>query len=201
MSVIGDLLFYPGQNGHSLNDVTRHKSTKVLQEMVSRISPEQLAAKGVEETVSNIVSELQIEPLELDPSNGEADIKEISVSGTNNWGEHYNAPGLRIIKKYPFDGDPELFKVYASSFSMNSPRGDVSRKFLTIGMEVPAGRKQTAIDHIKSTLSDIQQYIQQQYEPIEIFNKNLENIVKPAVLARQATFSEIDDLKKSLDDI
>ena len=203
MSVIGELLFYTGSRGASLNDAIRNQMENILPQRVQKITQKDIAQDGIEAVVEKIALELEIEPIILDTANSTSDIKEISMTGTNHWGESYKASGLRITKQFPFSGDGELFKVYAGSFSMSPPRGEVNKRQQTIvlGMEVPADRKQVAIDHIKSTLSEILNYIEQQAGSITAYNDSLRDVVATAVLARHKKLEEIDNLKKSLDEI
>lgn len=201
MSVIGDLLFFTSMQGLSLDDVFRNQKAKVLPSLITKVTAKRLSENSFDDVVDSLVAELSIEKLVLDVANGISKIDEISISGVNNWGERYSAPGLRLAKIYPFTGDPSLWKVHAGSYSLSPPRGQVGNTQLTLGMEVRATDQQMAIDHIKSTVSEVLEYIEQQSTVIDIYNQSLPPVVRSALLERQLAVENIDSIKNALDDI
>lgn len=201
MSVIGDLLFFKGFQSPSLEDVFSHQKTKILPTVVAKITSKQISERGLDSIVESLVAELTIEKLDLDTANGTSKIDEISIAGVNHWGERYSAPGLRITKSFVFSGDRTLWELHAGSYSLSPPRGKVGSNALTLGMEVRAEDQQNAVNHIKATLTEVQQYIEQQAQPINAYNDTLPTLVRAALVERQATFQKIDNIKNSLDDI
>lgn len=201
MSVIGDLLFFTGMQGPSLDDVFRSQKAKVLPNLIAKVTAKRIAESGLDDVVESIVNELLIEKLSLDSASGISKIDEILISGVNNWGERYSAPGLRIAKLYPYTGDSNLWKLHAGSYSLNPPRGQVDSKALTLGMEVRANDQQSAINHIKSTLAEVLEYIEQQSNPIDVYNQSLPTDVRAALVERQAAIQNIDSIRNALDDI
>ncbi|WP_206240454.1 hypothetical protein [Novosphingobium terrae] len=65
------------------------------------------------------------------------------------------------------------------------PRGEISGRLLTVGMEVRKSEGDAAISHIISTVGQIKEYLARQKEQLDPFNAMLPHRLLPLVKERR----------------
>jgi hypothetical protein len=199
MATIGDLLFFTGWNRPSLDDALSHSFSSQAPEAVAKLQARDFADRSDDEIAAAIADGLKVAPLVLDLAGAKADVQDKAIQVQDHWGGIATVDGLRITKQIPFSGDKELWKLYANSFSMNPPRGDVRQKEVVIGMEVRAEKSDDAIRYIEETIGQIGEYIENQQQPIAAFNASLPSRLIPMIAARRAHLNKADDIRRKLD--
>lgn len=198
MATIGNLLFFTGWNRPSLDDALRHSFVSQAQDEVNKFQPRDFADRTDEEIVDAVAAKLRVEPLALDLGNAQVDVKDTTISVRDHWDGTVKIAGLRVTKRIPFTGDKELWRLYANSFSTNPPRGEVRQKEVVVGMEVRAEQSDDAVRYIEETITEISEYIENQRQPIAVFNASLPDRLMPMVSARRAHLDKADDIRRKL---
>jgi len=122
------LLFY----GKSLSDLFEHVR-RSLRDVVLKVPEDQFLSSTPAQVREHLLSAHRIEPLTLYEDrvekrlvNGMRETRD-SFSYDLRQGETIRVPSLEIEAKVPYSGPPELWEFQPSMFSLNPPRGVVTR--------------------------------------------------------------------------
>ena len=198
MSVIGELLFWSRMDQAGLSDVLRHNLQTVVPSTVANVSADRFKAEPEADLIARLTKGARIEPLHLHLDKAAADVREIAIAVRGHFGETASVPGLRVAKIIPFDGEADLFRLRPDSWGMNPPRGEVSHRGLTVGMEVRESEAEAAMRHIEDTLGSIQECIASQRVPVDSYNAQVVAVVSAAVARRRQALGTASDLAARL---
>lgn len=183
MSVIGDTLFTRSDRA-SVSDVIRHVGDQ-LSVKVDAFDQRRFDAQSDEEVVAALSEELRPDPLEVDFDKGDKKVDEISLTVRDVFDGHTRVPGYRVTKTFPFSGDAGLWKFGTGQWGSDMPRGEVSGKTITVGMEVRSSDTESAVNHITSTVEQIKTYLALQKRTLDEFNASLPMRLLPYIQARR----------------
>jgi hypothetical protein len=189
-------LFHEGDLSATLDAHSRK-----VQEVVDSISRDQLLASPVDDVVSYVVGEVQIDPIALYEDRMVRDQQEIKIDVTG-WPGRYTrgdgpclVAGIRVIISVPFTGDSTLWRLRPSSFTSILPFGEVRANQLAMVFELPADQ---SVEQIKKELDDnltgIRRYLNWQQESIDSFNNSLPRLSRTVVEARKTRLGKHDQL-------
>lgn len=150
--------------------------------------------------VESIVSEMEVQPLELHEDAMKMEQEETKVDASHRieyaifgQGGPVMVPGLKITVSIPYTGDTGLWKLKPNRWRSTFPRANVRRPgadgigYLDITISQPSNTSSEVYKKIlESTLGDIRFYLDGQKAQIEQKNKELEGKVRGAVAARRA---------------
>ena len=95
-------------------------------------------------------------------------------------------PGQKIDVEVPFDGDPELFYVRPSQFSLSPPRAAVRGRSLLLSFEIPQGEDRDVRSEADRSLAEIEQYLSRIRGEADQYNRSLPYEAETAVSNRRA---------------
>lgn len=124
-----ELLFYGGGDLHATFEEHRRRARSA----VGSMTPSQMNAASDDEVVASVVEQFRIEPLQVHDDRAESDHQESQVNVSHDPrrfrrddGRPLIVKGNQITVRIPFSGDPDLFKLQPSSYTLN-PHVDESR--------------------------------------------------------------------------
>lgn len=94
-----------------------------------------------------------------------------------------NFPGERIVVHVPFEGEPDVFKLRTSTFSLNPPRGQVKGSDLLLTIDYPRDQVPNVGAHSESFIGQVNQYLGWAAREIDAFNAGLEREARQAIEA------------------
>ncbi|MEP2890927.1 hypothetical protein [Tateyamaria sp.] len=132
------------------------------------------------------VPDLDHENITVDQQEVQIDVSHDSMRFIRDRSQPFHVSGTAIEVEVPFEGDAEVFKVQPPTYTMNPPRGCVTRRHLTF---VVSGTKLTA-DKVSSEIQDrlaaVEKYLDWLREGAGPFNQSLFSIAKDQIEARKA---------------
>ncbi len=188
-----NLLFYEGDLSAMLNG---HFAKAV--EKVNAIPEAQFLNTDDDKIVEHIVSDMEVQAIELHEDATEMDQEEtrVDVSGRFDYftvpGERTEVPGLMVTVSIPFTGDPLLWKLRPNRFQTIFPRAHIRHPgsdgigYLDIVMEQPSSASPDSYKQgLEHTLQSVRFYLDAQKSQIEAENHRLPQRVREAVVKRR----------------
>ena len=203
MGVIGELLFsgLGDPRRPALSDLLRHYQQQKTQDLTKGLSSAKFAQLTEVEIVAEIAGWLDFDPLCIDREAATSDVRQAQVEVNNINGLSIKVQGLKITKTFPFFGNPQLFDLKPSRYSLHCPYGTVDGQKLTVGMEVREEEEAAAVAHIKSTIGLVESCISYQSAELEEHRAKLPELLLPLVQNRRRSALMEDDVKRQLDAI
>lgn len=186
---------------------------KKVRAEVAGVSQQQLSSATDEQLIDHFHSKFSIEPLTLYPDRAERSMTETMYETRDSFtydiprGSSIQVPGVAVTVKVPYTGDPVLFRLRPSMFSMNPPRGDVvqsdksgvghvvfSFAFNQHGLD-PQGITADTNRAVNGTVT----LAGNQKAQLEQFHRELRSTIGDALAQRRARLGGIQALAKALD--
>ena len=196
-----------------LSAALRHQAQQIPYK-VNQISRDQFLASTDEELLENLMSELEVEPLEVYEDRMEMDHAETQVDVSGHPGRDWGfpgrtgpllVPGTEVKVSIPFTGDSELWSFQPSRYTstvpyghVERPRGDIpGRLVLTITKphDAPPEEFKGMLDRL---MPDIRFYLEGQRNDIEQFNKALPAQIQGAIASRRERLKKQEGLSDVL---
>ena len=201
-----DLLFYGADMHATLENQRREARTAV-----ESLTPAQMNAATDDELVANVVSRFRIDPLIIHADRVEADHSESQMDVSRHFdravfdrGRPCMIKANQITLRIPFTGDPDLFKVQPTSFTLNPPRGRVQANgglggMVLLTMTRPIDEGVEAFNRwIQEQVKSIEGYVATSRADVERFNADLVGQVRDAVTRRRAQLQQQGQLLAKL---
>jgi hypothetical protein len=158
-------------------------------------------ATSAEDLAAALVEEYQVEPLVLDEGamtvshkDEQIDVSRDPMRFIPDPSQPFYVPGTTVTLHVPFTGEADLFKMRASSFTLNPPRGKVSGSELFISTSVPAPAPANVGDQLKHTLSQIKSHVDWVNAEVREYNARLEGLALAAANRRREKVKADHDL-------
>lgn len=174
-----------------LYSTLEHQKEKIAGDVES-YDGNRLLNTPVEDLVRYFEEKFQLEPLSLLEDQISTDQQETRVDISHDRDAFFMRPdGSSMVPAtavsffVPFTGDPQLFRLRPSSFSLNSPRGEVRghELVLTFVSTTPQGESiKTAFDR---QLRDIKQYVASGRSNVTTYNDSIRGIAQQAIESRR----------------
>ncbi len=186
-----DVLFQKYELSGTLDD---HFAKSILQ--VDSIPEAQFRGASDEEIVAHIVSEAEIQPIELHEDSMVMDQQETKIDFTGGLSyeqrERQLVPGLKVTVSIPFTGDPMLWKLRPSSYQVIGLRGHIIPAdqngigHLDIVMQQPSSAEPESYKaDLARTLQGVRSYLETQREQIDAANEAFPPRVQEAISRRR----------------
>lgn len=182
------LLFNNGQ----LDDALKEQARKLVEEVeaapedhVLHVDEDQWREALVERWRVD-APQLQTDEVWMDPA------QEIKVDVSRDWGRAISDPsrpfwypGYRVTVHVPFSGDSQVFKLRASQFSFNPPRGDARAGELLDVIEYPHDAPVDIKARTNLLVESVEQHLSWSQQDIARFNLELSTTALSAISARR----------------
>jgi hypothetical protein len=187
---VDDLLFNSGY----LRDALAEQGDRMAEE-VKRAPDNHLLHVDVDEWAAALSERYRIEAPELAPEQDwyqdEPHRIQVDVSY-----DHFNRAiidpstptyidGYRVVVRIPFTGDPGVFQLQPSSFTLNPPRGTVQGNELTQTIEYAHDRPADIAAAARGLANSVGMYLRSVEGDIESFNQDLEAQARGAIATRR----------------
>ncbi len=185
-----ELLFNSGY----LRDALAQQGNRMLEE-VKRAPEDHVLHVDVDAWSSALAERYRVEPPELAPERDwyQDELKPIQVDVSH---DHFmraiidpTTPtyidGYRVVVRIPFTGDPGIFKLQPSTYTLNPPRGTIRRQELTQTMEYPHDRPADIAAAARGLVNSLGTYLRSAQGDIEAFNQGLEAQARGAIENRR----------------
>jgi hypothetical protein len=93
--------------------------------------------------------------------------------------------GYRVTVRIPFTGDPEIFELQPSAYTLNPPRGAVRGNELTQTIEYPHDRPADIAGAARALANSVATYLRSAHGDIATFNAGLEAQARGAIETRR----------------
>lgn len=164
----------------SILDVLENHKQKALDE-IRNLSANQVMEASDERLVEHFVEKFDIAPLVLYPDRAERQVEETTVETRDSFtydiprGGSLSLPGVKLSCRIPYSGDPGLWDITPSTYSLTAIRGELTRQgsdgigYITVSTSQPqnqadASRMDAAI---ATQLASIQDMVSNQKTNIE----------------------------------
>lgn len=187
---VDELLFNSGY----LRDALAQQGNRMLEE-VKRAPEDHVLHVDVDAWSSALAERYRVEPPELAPERDwyQDELKPIQVDVSH---DHFmraiidpTTPtyidGYRVVVRIPFTGDPGIFKLQPSTYTLNPPRGTIRRQELTQTMEYPHDRPADIAAAARGLVNSLGTYLRSAQGDIEAFNQGLEAQARGAIENRR----------------
>jgi hypothetical protein len=115
----------------------------------------------------------------------QVDVSGDPMRGIFDRSQPFYVPGNKTVIAVPFEGDPEFFRIQPLSYTMNPPRGEITKSEILLTY-VRTDQNPGAIKHdYQRTVSSIKQYLASLSESAAQFNGQLEGSVTSQLKARK----------------
>jgi len=179
-------------SSHSLSDVTA-KLAKGLRDEVESIESNRLLNTAPADLSAYLAGKYRLDAPSLRRAEWSAEESETKVDVRHDQrrmvldrSRPCYVPGQRIDIEVPFDGDPELFYVRPSQFSLSPPRATIRGNSLFLSFEVPQGEERDVRSETDHTLTEIEQYLSRIRGEADQYNRSLLYEAETAVSNRRA---------------
>ncbi len=197
MGAVGELLFWR-RDGVDLDAVLRHQGGARIAQAVEGLSEQDIREAADEVLVQAVVARKRISPLAVNWDEGKANVTEIMLDTTNMFGEPVRVKGLRATKTFLFSGDADLWHLRTNPYDFNPPRGVVTGRTLTVGLEVRDHEGDQATAHIESSVRSIKEWLQRQEAQVALYNAAIPARALSLIAKRRETLGKVSDLLKKL---
>lgn len=199
MAVHGDLLFYAGFGKRAtLSDVLRHNLDAGVRDQVDRLTDAEFNAHDDAALAAMVAANCKAEPIVLKLHDAVGGAEPTKVMVDDFFGGRVSVDGIDVTKAIPFEGDPNLFELQPDQFDLNPPRGTVSGKKLTLGMEVRQSDAEVAVRHIQETLAQVEKCLARQAQAIDAYNAALPGAALPFIQRRRSVLGVASDIASRL---
>ena len=114
-----DFLF----DGGYLDDAIRSRGQRMRDE-VNSLNENRILNTSEDDLCNYFVKKYKVEALQIDESQIQIDYGDARIN-VRDYGRLISLTGTRVTFYIPFSGDPDLFKLQPSMFSVNPPRAKV----------------------------------------------------------------------------
>jgi hypothetical protein len=178
---------------------------KKIKQLMSAVPPKVLVESDVENLVSKIEQEIQVEPLELLEDETNVEQTEVKVDVSQDFhravfdrSKPFYVDGVRVSYYVPFKGDKELLKCRPNAFSFNPPHARIAGSELAFDYD-RADRDIAATKTVfAQNLSNVRQWIGNSRDQVATFNSGLAAKIRQQLTSRQqslkANQQQIGDL-------
>lgn len=188
----------------SLYDVIQTHERAVLKE-ISEIEANRLLNTSVDDLCDYLVAkyELSAPVLLEDHVSVDQEDTRVDVSGDpmrfirDRTGPVY-IPGTTIKFYVPFDGDPDLFQFHPSTYSINPPRGKISRSTLILAYTITNHNAAAVRGQFDSNRATIQKHLAQVRSDVAPFNASLRVKARAGIEERRQKLLDDQGLAASL---
>jgi len=181
------LLFYR----ISVFDLLQHREATLKQE-VSQLSSEEIESKPEDELVRDIASKYKLETPVLEDEKAYILYREVDVDVSQDpmrmiWDRSgpFYIKGTEITFTVPFKGDPNLFQVRPTTFTMNPPRGEIRGREIHLVQTRTDNNAAAAKVEYESSLQSIKQHLSWLESSISDFNSKVGNQIRSLVNQRR----------------
>ena len=176
-----DYLFAEGDLSGTIDNFRQKLSTEI-----GALSPAQLLPVDDAQVCAHFVAEFSVAQIELHEEALELiEPREVEEDMRGDYGRSYQRRMLEFRFEIPFSGDPNLFRLQPSAFSLNPPSAEVTGDRLVVTM-LRADRDGSAIKReLEETLASVRRCIGSQRQQIEAWNQSLPALVSQLVAARR----------------
>lgn len=147
---------------------------QATQQAVDALPADHILTGDEEALVSQLSEQLRIAPIVLREDAAQVDPpQEVNFQRQDIFGEVGTARGTRVRIHVPFEGEPDLFGVRPTQFTLNPPRADIGGGELLIvweGDAAAAGQVKALLDN---TLASVRQHLEWSKGDIDGFNQRL----------------------------
>lgn len=202
-----DILFSKG----SILDVLENHKQKALDE-IRNLSANQVMEASDERLVEHFVEKFDIAPLVLYTDRAERQVEETTVETRDSFtydiprGGSLHIPGIRLSSRIPFSGDPGLWDITPSTYSLTAIRGELTRPggdgigYIKISVSHPqnqadASRMDAAI---ATQLASIQDMVANQKTNIDQYRAEIRRRCADAVRERRSRAEQMFGLAQKL---
>lgn len=192
-------LFIDGVLGDSLR-----VSEQKVEEAAQAIPADRALASSAEDLAAALVEEYRVEPLVLDEGamtvshkDERIDVSRDPMRFISDPSQPFYVPGTNVTLHVPFTGAAGLFKMRASSFTMNPPRGAVMGSELLISTSVPSPAPANVGDELRRTLSQVKTHVDWLNAEVREFNARLDGLALASATRRREKVKADHDLVAS----
>ena len=194
-----NILFASGD----LSAVLRSQVEKMKQ-AINNFDPTQLQKSDVNDLVTQFVASASVEPLELDLDRikSEQRATKVDVSHRFDYAPWANAgphevDGIEVTVRVPFKGDPLLFRLRPSQFSLNPPHGAVvNREIILAEAGVPQDAARIKAD-LEREFDGLKQHVNTSRNDVVRHNAALAGVALATVEERRHRLSSMPDVASS----
>jgi hypothetical protein len=177
-----EYLFHSGDLRGTIDDIR----TKLVQDIGS-LAPNQLIDAEEAVVCAHFVDKYSVDALQLKEEQVELiEPREIEVDRVDpHWGQHYRRKMLEFRFEIPFSGDPGLFRLQPSTYTMNPPRGRIEGQTLVAVFQRDDRNAEAIRGEFNSLISTVKQYVGWQKAQIDQWNQSLPESVRQQIVARR----------------
>lgn len=191
------------------------RSAEVKKE-ISGLPAQKMDQTDREAWIDFFCSKYEIDCLELYPEAREFDLSEKTVRVCNQWArfdphaqKHFDKPGVRATCRVPYAGDPDLFKLRPSTFSLSDSfeceridrpnRDGVGYLHLACEMAQDGASPEAIRSHFDGKLDAFAQEAARVNADAQKFNATLRETVEKAIDLRIAQLDNLAQIRRGLD--
>jgi hypothetical protein len=175
-----------------------------LEQAAQRIPAGHALATSAQDLAAALVEEFRLEPVVLDQAAMTMSYRDekIDVSGDpmrfiSDPSRPFYVPGTTITYHVPFRGEADLFKMRASTFTLNPPTGVVARGELQIAESVPTPVPTGIKNRLDDGLARVKTHLDWVNAEVSEFNGRLEGVALAAATRRREKVIADHDLAAS----
>lgn len=164
-----------------------------MEERIRSIDEQTILDSVPDELGSQVAESFVVNAIELNRDDWNAeDLGEARVDVSHEWdrvhpidGRRTMVDGRSLVVRVPFTGEPDLFFMQASTFTMSPPAAQVSGSSLVFRFDFPSDRPPNIRDSVSQTLDSIEQHLGWQRQQINAHNTKLVGIAKASIERRK----------------
>lgn len=187
-----DLLFY----GKYLSDALRAQGQKMRDE-INSLDENRILNTSEEDLCFYFVEKYKVEALQIDESQIKIDYGDARVN-LKDYGHIVSLTGTRVTFYIPFSGDPGLFRLQPSTFSLNPPRGKVKGRKIEMIYERTTTEAERIKGEFESELTRLKNYLQCIEQDVTPFNSSIRETASQGIKVRREKILRDRDLVKNI---
>ena len=189
---MADLLF----DGGHLSDALRAQGQK-MRDHIHSLNENRILNTSEEDLCNYFVEKYKVEALQIDESQIQIDYGDARIN-VRDYGRLISLTGTRVTFYIPFSGDPDLFKLQPSMFSVNPPRAKVrGREIVMIYKRTTTEAKQIK-GEFESELTRLKNYLQCIEHDVTPFNSSIRETASQGIKFRREKILKDRDLVENI---
>ena len=187
-----DFLF----DGGYLDDALRAQGQKMRDE-INSLDENQILNTSEEDLCNYFFEKYKVEVLQIDESQIQIDYGDARIN-VRDYGRLVSLTGTRVTFYIPFSGDPGLFKLQPSMFSVNPPRAKVRGREIVMIYERTTTEAKQIKNEFESELTRLKNYLQCIERDITPFNSSIRETASQGIKVRREKILRDRDLVENI---
>ena len=169
-----------------------------MRDEVNSLNENRILNTSEDDLCNYFVKKYKVEALQIDESQIQIDYGDARIN-VRDYGRLISLTGTRVTFYIPFSGDPDLFKLQPSMFSVNPPRAKVKGREIVMIYERTTSEATQIKGEFESELTRLKNYLQCIEQEVTPFNSSIRETASQGIKVRREKILRDRNLAEQID--